>query len=167
LMVRVCHTNLVPTCCCRYAFCYRCGAKWKSCKCPSWDEQNIIDAPRPAHPPAPNSPAPVVNLAPVRRAEAIQPPAPPPHVHAYGRVYEHEGNDTVRSLSRRAAMDRILRWMRGKAVCTLSQQQKEVSVIVLIMGNRGGIQITFRSYTKNRVEWDLRMYSTRTNVCIQ
>ncbi|KAJ0694521.1 putative E3 ubiquitin ligase RBR family [Helianthus annuus] len=32
---------------CGYEFCYTCGAEWKNkkatCKCPLWDEENIID----------------------------------------------------------------------------------------------------------------------------
>ena len=28
-------------CTCRHEFCYACGANWKTCECPNWDEQYI------------------------------------------------------------------------------------------------------------------------------
>ncbi|CAG9980506.1 unnamed protein product [Clonostachys byssicola] len=30
------------TCVCKHQFCYVCGMKWKSCKCPHWDEQRLL-----------------------------------------------------------------------------------------------------------------------------
>lgn len=32
-----------PRCLCRAEFCYVCAQPWKSCLCPVWDEQRLID----------------------------------------------------------------------------------------------------------------------------
>ena len=32
------------TCRCKTEFCYRCQEKWKSCRCPQWEEQHLIAA---------------------------------------------------------------------------------------------------------------------------
>lgn len=34
------------TCVCRYEFCYQCNAKWKTCTCRLWEEQNLVEAGR-------------------------------------------------------------------------------------------------------------------------
>lgn len=34
------------TCLCRHEFCYRCNATWKTCTCPLWEEQNLLQAGR-------------------------------------------------------------------------------------------------------------------------
>lgn len=43
---RCCCTCIVYFCRCRFEFCYTCGAEWKNkkrtCRCPIWDERNII-----------------------------------------------------------------------------------------------------------------------------
>lgn len=31
------------TCLCRAEFCYVCGARWKTCKCPQWDENRLVE----------------------------------------------------------------------------------------------------------------------------
>jgi len=66
------HTNSMTRCRCRHQFCYLCVAKWKTCKCPVWNERNIINpAERVAGPAAP-APAPVANPAPVPQQNPIQ-----------------------------------------------------------------------------------------------
>ncbi|KAF7671550.1 hypothetical protein GT037_010362 [Alternaria burnsii] len=98
-------------CRCQYEFCYTCLAKWRTCKCPLWDERRIVDR----HIPANNAPQNVVNLAnavppipvarpnplpaqPTVRAAQPQPqvPAQPAvHVHKFERYYLSEGHDTI------------------------------------------------------------------------
>lgn len=34
------------TCKCRYEFCFQCGARWKLCKCPTWQEERLLEAGR-------------------------------------------------------------------------------------------------------------------------
>jgi hypothetical protein len=52
-------TNLSLRCRCRHEFCYLCLGKWHTCKCPTWDERNIVDARPPAAGQAAPAPAPV------------------------------------------------------------------------------------------------------------
>jgi hypothetical protein len=54
-------TNNITRCRCQHEFCYLCLAKWKTCKCPAWDERNIINAPQPEAARAPVAPAPPPN----------------------------------------------------------------------------------------------------------
>lgn len=67
------------TCVCKTQFCYRCGVKWKTCKCPLWEEGRLIvgdvDGNDMARPPS------VPVLPPVPRPERfrqtwIHPPPP-------------------------------------------------------------------------------------------
>lgn len=46
-------------CRCQYEFCYTCLARWRTCKCPLWDERRIVDRPIPAN----DAPQDAVNLA--------------------------------------------------------------------------------------------------------
>ncbi|KAF2019896.1 hypothetical protein BU24DRAFT_128957 [Aaosphaeria arxii CBS 175.79] len=55
------------TCRCRHEFCYTCLAKWRTCKCPLWTEENIVNQPI---------------------------PRPPPHQHQYERVFRDRGDTT-------------------------------------------------------------------------
>lgn len=35
-------TEFEHSCKCGAQFCYRCGAEWKKCACPSWDEDRLL-----------------------------------------------------------------------------------------------------------------------------
>lgn len=64
-------TDFSTSCRCRHEFCYQCVAKWKTCKCPNWDERHIINN---ARVPATNIPVAQV-LAPHPLPAAVTRPA--------------------------------------------------------------------------------------------
>jgi hypothetical protein len=68
--------NRSYSCRCRVQFCYLCVKKWKTCKCPVWDERNIINVVQPA--PGQVAPAPAPASAPFGNAApgAFGNPAP-------------------------------------------------------------------------------------------
>jgi hypothetical protein len=74
--------NTSISCRCRHEFCYLCVSKWKTCKCPAWDERNIVNAVQPIVGQAAAAPAPVANPqpnpAPVQVANLAHNPQPHP-----------------------------------------------------------------------------------------
>ena len=69
------------TCRCRTEFCYLCRARWKTCRCPQWDERRLVNAAEArvdaqfARPRVVNVPVPV---QPPPRPPPPPPPPPPP-----------------------------------------------------------------------------------------
>lgn len=78
---------LPHSCLCKHDFCYRCGEKWKTCRCPVWDEDRLLErgqriapniAPQPPQPAAaavaaaPAMPAapPAINMVPQQPVNA-------------------------------------------------------------------------------------------------
>jgi E3 ubiquitin-protein ligase RNF144 len=79
------------TCRCRNEFCYLCGAKWKTCACPKWDE-DYLTRPLPV--------APVAPVQPTAPAALIPAPVLAEHRHDWARVLDTPcqdcGNDRLR-----------------------------------------------------------------------
>eukprot|EP00884_Botryococcus_braunii_P023170 jgi/Botrbrau1/9537/Bobra.0211s0027.1 len=44
MFVELTHGCYHMTCRCRHSFCYLCGATWKTCACPQWDENRLLRA---------------------------------------------------------------------------------------------------------------------------
>lgn len=99
-------TLLPLSCLCKHDFCYRCGEKWKTCRCPVWDQDRLLEhgqriapniapqAPQPAVPVAPAAaPAhPAVNAAPNQLQQAID-IARDNHACVHARFVRESGDD--------------------------------------------------------------------------
>ncbi len=62
------HGTDVDRCKCKYHFCYLCGKRWKTCRCPNADENYLSGRVPPPAPPAPlptPTSAPTTTLAPL------------------------------------------------------------------------------------------------------
>ncbi|KAF4344091.1 IBR domain protein [Fusarium beomiforme] len=42
-VVELAHGCSHITCLCKYQFCYACGKRWKTCQCPQWNENHLVE----------------------------------------------------------------------------------------------------------------------------
>ena len=82
-MIELNHGCFHMTCRCKTQFCYRCGAQWKTCSCPQWEEPDPGVVPDPDEepprvvPPRRRRPPPPAIRIPARARPPTPPPMPP------------------------------------------------------------------------------------------